>query len=952
MNDATPGASVSVSARAIGLFVLILIASALSCRLLDDGRASTVALKLLSATLVIGIVPGALATILARPRPQLSMLEVIGFGIAVSFGFVQLFTILAISLHVSAALVSAALVVGSALIAARAVYRPSGSVVVSLDELIVVSLLCLLGVFLYDLGSPVDWYEDQVHVAIVRRLTELQAPGLDNVYFAPGIVYTYPFPGTHYFMALVARLSDLDPLFVYHKLRFFWGPAALVMLHLVARAVFGGRAIASAVTVTAVAFVFSGAFAMVPGFGSGWGQLVPYSHASDVAMTVLLPALLVVAFGYLQAASTRERTFFLAATAMLVLMLTVVHIREVVQFASYIGCFLLVTIVVRRFRPYARRTAGLLALVLIIGTVYTFWQAQLPTLVGDIVGSQRADLSSILASSSVRALVLTPAPTLLSAFLLNADQTFDGLTPLFLFAGPAVLLLFPRRPLVWLVIVSTVAYLMVMTVPLFAIPYIYVTYFEILFTPVRNVIFFVYLLAGVLVYATVVALTRVDRTRISPLVVGALTGALALLVSLCLNRSASGFFTPLIAAYVLGFLVLSGAPLTRKIGVRSVIGAVLVLIGLVMLFPERPPVQRLTNVSVRWTTGFSDVERAALEQRFSLAAGEPSSNYSDQVNVWNYALNDLSEDNIRALVTHPDAVDTNDIDRGRFTVSPQPPRSDDPYLGVEYVAWLQYPGWTLFLATAVFAWMLGFVVPVALASSGGRNAADSLEMAMSEPFYRRALPFALFIVPFVLWSARPTLSPLPVVPDRPAGVGTPRAMVTQMACVTTPQVPAPYSEDILDGGPLMLAERTACPPDYDVIEWSRAHVPNDAVFAINRWNPHLPSVFMPQRVVVFPQLEVSFEREQELFGTYYRFYEERMRTHGLQPFFNAVETPAERAAFIEALGVTHVLVDPAYYDEMHAVLDEFPDQFAMRYDRAGWAVYEVMSNTFERNGGV
>ena len=182
------------------------------------------------------------------------------------------------------------------------------------------------------------------------------------MYFAPGIVYTYPFPGTHYFMALVARLSDLDPLFVYHKLRFFWGPAALVMLHLVARAVFGGRAIASAVTVTAVAFVFSGAFAMVPGFGSGWGQLVPYSHASDVAMTVLLPALLVVAFGYLQAASTRERTFVLAATAMLVLMLTVVHIREVVQFASYIGCFLLVTIVVRRFgRTRAERQGCLLS---------------------------------------------------------------------------------------------------------------------------------------------------------------------------------------------------------------------------------------------------------------------------------------------------------------------------------------------------------------------------------------------------------------------------------------------------------------------------------------------------------------------------------------------------------------------------------------------------------------
>ena len=947
MNDATPGASVAVSSRAIGLFVLMLIAVALGCRLAGDGQASTAALKLLSATLVIGIVPGALATMICRPRPHLTILDVIGVGTAISFGFVQLLTILAISFHVSAALVSTALVVGSALLAARAVHRPSGSVVVSADEIIVVSMLCLLGVFLYDLGSPFDWYEDQVHVAIVRRLTELEAPRLDNLYFAPGIVYTYPFPGTHYFMALVARLSDLDPLFVYHKLRFFWGPAALVMLHLAARAVFGGRAVATGVTVTAVALVCSGAFGMVPGFDSGWGQLAPFSHASDVAMTVLLPALLVVAFGYLLAESVRERAFFLVATAMLVLMLTIVHIRELVQFASYIGCFLLVTMAVHRFRPYRGRTAALLALALVVGTAYTLWQAQVATLVGDIVGSQRAALGSVLTSNSIRALIFTPAPTLLGEFLLNTDQISEGLTPLFLFAGPTVLWLFPRRPLVWLVIVSTAVYLMVMTVPLLAIPYIYVTYFEILFTPVRNVIFFVYLLAGALVYAAVVALTRVDPTRVSLLGVGALAGALALLVSLCLNQSVSGFSVPLIAAYVLGLLVLSVRPLTHKTGLRSTIGVGLVVMGLVSLFPERQPVLRVTSVSVRWSAGFSDVERVALEQRFSLTAGEPGSNRSEEVNVWNYSLDDLSEENVRALVTHPSAVDTNEIDRSRFTVSPQPPRSDDPYLGVESVAWLQYPGWGLFLVAAAFVWMLGFVVPAALASSRGRDAVDALQGAMSEPFYKRALPFALFIVPFVLWSARPTLSPLPVAPDRTASARTPRAVVTQVPCVTIPQSPAPFSEDILDGGSLVLPARSACPPDYDVIEWARSHVPLDAVFAIDRWNPHLPSVFMPQQVVVFPQLEASFEREQELFGTYYRFYDERIRTSRLQPFFNTVETPSERTAFIEALGVTHVLVGPAYHDEMRPVLDGLSGQYALRYDRAGWAIYEVIGTASE-----
>ena len=268
------------------------------------------------------------------------------------------------------------------------------------------------------------------------------------------------------------------------------------------------------------------------------------------------------------------------------------------------------------------------------------------------------------------------------------------------------------------------------------------------------------------------------------------------------------------------------------------------------------------------------------------------------------------------------------------------------------MAWLQYPGGTLFLATAVFVWILGFVVPAALGSQGGRNAVDALEVAMSEPFHKRALPFVLFVVPFALWSARPTLSPLPIVPDRTASATTPAAVVTKMPCVTTPQTTAPFSEDILDGGPLVLPERSACPPDYDLVEWARTHVPIDAVFAIDRWNPHLPSVFMPQRVVVFPQLEASFEREQELFGTYYRFYDERIRTHGLQPFFNAVETPSERTAFIEALGVTHVLIDPAYYDEMRPVLDGLPGQYALRYDRAGWAVYEVIGAVLERSEDV
>ena len=66
-----------------------------------------------------------------------------------------------------------------------------------------------------------------------------------------------------------------------------------------------------------------------------------------------------------------------------------------------------------------------------------------------------------------------------------------------------------------------------------------------------------------------------------------------------------------------------------------------------------------------------------------------------------------------------------------------------------------------------------------------------------------------------------------------------------------------------------------------------------------------------------------------------------MRQYRVQPFFNAVESPDERDAFVRALGVTHVLVNPAHYDELRPVLDSLPGQFARLYAADRWAIYEV-----------
>ena len=838
-----------VSARAAALFLLFWIAAAVASRTLDAEYAISAALKVVMATLAVGVVPGAMATLLWAPRAQLSAMQVVGFGIPISFGIAQLLTMLAVIFHLSPALSLAILLTVAVLGAGRIVQRSRATITVSPDDAILITLLVAVGWCLYLVGAPLDASEDQIHSAIVRRLSELAAPRFDNLYLTPGVVYTYPFPGTHYFMALVAKLGDIDPLFVYHKLRFFWGTAAIAMLYLIAWAVFRTRGVAGAVAVSAVTLVFSGVFSI--GFPSGWGQLAPYSHASDIAMTVLLPALLAMAFWYLVAESARERWFFFAGTALLVVMVTMVHIREIVQFTAYLGCFAVLTIAARRFRPHRLGTFLLLAFTLATVAIYTSWQGAAVPLVHDLVNQQRAELASLAATRSMREMLFAPASGLLVNSIQKFDQIFTGLTPWFLFAGPLVVALFRQQPLVWLVSLSTLAYLAVMTVPLLAVPYVYLTYFEILHIPVRNIHFFIYLFAGAFLYVIVVALTRIDRTRLSQLVVGAVGGVVALLTVLCLNRSHQGFFFPLIVVYGITLLFLRD-PMPRGVAKAPVVAILAILaslLGLVALLPDHQPVSRSEQVTIRWRSGLPDVRRAALEQQFSLIDAEPKPDRTEEIDAWNYRLSDLSVDNVRRIVKHQEVVDTHFIDRSTFEVESQPPRGDDLPLGVRYVRWLQYPGNVLSFGIALVVWVLGFLAPLVLASRlGGDSGVSPLQAVLSEPFYKRAIPFVLFVVPFAFWSVRPTW--LPVVnalraPDRHAT--TPKTLIARLPCVTTPKMQARFTQQLFPEDHVVLPERTTCPPDSELIEWVRTNVPIDAVFAIDRWDPYAPSPFLAQQ---------------------------------------------------------------------------------------------------------
>ncbi len=76
------------------------------------------------------------------------------------------------------------------------------------------------------------------------------------------------------------------------------------------------------------------------------------------------------------------------------------------------------------------------------------------------------------------------------------------------------------------------------------------------------------------------------------------------------------------------------------------------------------------DVHVRWQASLGDAARRALEARYHLVDGQELETYT-----WRYDLTDPSRDNIRALVADPAVADTGDIDRPKYSLTPQTTRT-------------------------------------------------------------------------------------------------------------------------------------------------------------------------------------------------------------------------------------------------------------------------------------
>jgi hypothetical protein len=511
------------------------------------------------AALTVGFVPGALVVVAVRPCAGLTLLEVFGMGVALSLGWVQLATVISLTLHIPVSAMAVAWAGASAAAAAVLAVRrppdPSWAVRLDAREAVIGGSLLTLAAPLYLKGAPFLTWDDQVHAALVRRLAYVRHPALDNLHFLPNLVFTYPFPGTHFLMALVSQLGGIDALFVYHKLRFFWGVVALTFLYLIARRVFEDSRLAFVVAMPAILFVFNGSFGDGPDLN--WGQLAPQSNPADVALSVLLPALLMMALHFLEAKGGRTSAFFFVGSLAVAAMVAMVQIRSIVQFLVYLGSFTVAVLLFGRDRRHLARSALLVAGTLGIVAVYLLFQRLAVPHISAAVDVHRAVMLAAARSFSL-AQWLSPPLELVPGF----DSLFWSWHPLMLLASPLLLIVFRKKPLMRLVGASILVYLLLVRVPALALLYAYATHFEILSWPVRNVGLFTYLLTGTCLYAIAATLGRI-RHRVLAL---AAAGAIALFVALTWSRGTTVFvahrdlfFVPVVLMYGIAVVGLRSA---------------------------------------------------------------------------------------------------------------------------------------------------------------------------------------------------------------------------------------------------------------------------------------------------------------------------------------------------------------------------------------------------------
>ena len=487
-------------------FFLTLLAAV--ARLLSDGTALGAAFRVIFPLTTFCFVPG-FVLLLAVGGPRRSLLDVLAFSIALTPPIVQLLTIGTIILGLPASTAAWSLwgfcLIGTA--ALRATVKRDDRLVCEGSEWCILGSLVPFALLLYVKGTPFFADEYQTHVAVVRRLAFVPQTNTADIFPLAGIPFTHPFPSIHMLMAMSSCLGDIDALFLFHKARFLWGPAALIVLYAFAHRVFEDGRLATASFWGALCLTLTGAFADYPTLF--WGQLAEFSHPSGIALTLYLPATLFLFVAFLDARGKREigsgYLFLLLATSTL----AVSHIREAVQFVIYTVAFGTAMSVLPLRRGAALRSFAAAAGTMVVCKAYTVVHAHLVPHVSPYNDAAKELLRAQFQRTGWWELFAEPLHPYWAVSL------YFGLFAILLLTTPFVVARDRGNAKLWFIGSSILAYMLLIRFPILSMAYTYLTFWEILSTSVRNVVFFLYVLAGPAIYLGAESLERRVGRRVA-----------------------------------------------------------------------------------------------------------------------------------------------------------------------------------------------------------------------------------------------------------------------------------------------------------------------------------------------------------------------------------------------------------------------------------------------------
>lgn len=366
-------------------------------------------------------------------------------------------------------------------------------------------------------------WEDALHINIIQRLMTLAQPAISDLLPLQGVVYTYPFPGTHYLFALAAQAAAIgDAVFVYDKARPVLWLVTVAAYWRLARDLTNRREIADFLPLVFSLAVIAGGLARLPGLYSG--QVAPTSHAAVVAAEAWLPLLLAITV------RLADRTlptglwrlhwvlaFGMAAT------LIAVHPRQVVQELVYVGTLAAALAVFGRDWRRGAKVGGLAVAITAAMLAYLHWHsAALPWLQNTLAEGRHTFLTAISGMPWWR--FIGPLDPDLQYVYGLETYTLKGLSGILMAITPLMLWRFRRQPAMVMAGASMAAFMLMAGVGGISILVILATNDEMLMMPAQNwAIFLRVILVAALFEAGVLLQGRRRRPLVAALVAGLAT---------------------------------------------------------------------------------------------------------------------------------------------------------------------------------------------------------------------------------------------------------------------------------------------------------------------------------------------------------------------------------------------------------------------------------------------